>query len=89
MRLRLTCGRWAFALLALNEKAAERRHIEMGGILDKVGVWIGFIVFVLPVGVLWGITLIGITLMTARELWLGRGRRRRKHHRCKDTPSCN
>lgn len=51
----------------------------MGGILDKVvGVWIGLVLFALPVGLLWAITLIGITLMTARELWLGRRRKRRR-----------
>lgn len=50
----------------------------MGEILLKGWNRLTFFVFVFPVGVLWGITLIGITLMTARELWLGRGRRRRR-----------
>lgn len=48
----------------------------MGEIL--VGGWIVFIVYVLPVIVLWGITLIGITVMTVRELWLGRSKKRKK-----------
>lgn len=78
MRPRLTCGRWGFALLALNEKAAERRHADMGEILLKGWNRLTFFVFVFPVGVLWGITLIGITVMTVRELWCGR---RRKHRR--------
>ena len=51
----------------------------MGGILDKVvGVWIGLVLFALPVGLLWAVTLIGIAVMTARELWRGR---RQKHRR--------
>lgn len=50
----------------------------MGGILDKLGVWIGFFWFALPAGILWAVTLIGIALMTARELWLGRGKKRKK-----------
>lgn len=51
----------------------------MGEILDKVvGVWIGLVLFALPVGLLWAVTLIGIAVMTARELWRGR---RQKHRR--------
>lgn len=53
----------------------------MGEIVLKGLRGLAFFVFVFPVGVLWVITLIGITLMTARELWLGRRRKcqRRKY----------
>lgn len=51
----------------------------MSGILDNVvSAWVGFVLFALPVGVLWMVTLIGITFLTARELWLGRRRKRRR-----------
>ena len=51
----------------------------MGGILNKVvGLWIGLVMFALPVGVLWVVTLIGITFMTAREFWKGRSKKRRR-----------
>lgn len=51
----------------------------MSGILDDVvGVWIGLVMFALPVGGLWAVTLIGITFMTAREFWKGRSKRRRR-----------
>lgn len=50
----------------------------MDGILDKVGAWIGFVVFLLPAGTLWGFTLIGIAVMTARALWRGRRQKPRR-----------
>lgn len=42
---------------------------------------LAFYVYTLPAIVLWGITLIGITVMTVRELWLGRSKKRKKRRR--------
>lgn len=60
----------------------------MGGILTDLYTsgyeWIGLVLFALPVGLLWAVTLIGTALMTARELWLGR--RRKKHRRKEFNP---
>lgn len=39
---------------------------------------LAFFVYAVPLSVLWGITLIGITVMTVRELWLGRSKKRKK-----------
>ena len=50
----------------------------MGEIIFKSLRDLAFFVVLFSVGILWAITLIGITLMTARELWLGH---RQKHRR--------
>lgn len=49
------------------------------GVLLEVGKQMVFLTFLLPVGILWAVTLLAIIMLTLRELWLGR--RRKKHHR--------
>lgn len=48
------------------------------GVLFEVGKQTVFLTFLLPVGILWAVTLLAIVMLTLRELWCGR---RRKHRR--------
>lgn len=47
-------------------------------ILFGVGKQLILLTFLLPVGILWAVTILAIIMLALRELWLGR---RQKHRR--------
>lgn len=49
-----------------------------GGVFTGVFTRFAVLLFAVPLGFLWGFYLLFVTVMTARELWKGRRKRRRK-----------